>query len=261
MSLRRAIVLSILALALATPGSALAASTVSYASAGGVTAALSYSGGPGITTEDERLKITQNGSVVYDQAVPAKGCFRVCGPGDKEPIHVSDLYGDGSEDVVLDLFSGGADCCTIEQVYVSSAAVNSYVMDEHNFGEAGAVLKDIGPGGRPEFVSGNKAFYCQLTFCAASGLPLQIFEFTEEKFVDVTKQHPKLITADAARWIKLYYKDPTAGQGLIAAWAADEDNLGLQANVRTVLQLQTADGHLKASFVETLQRFLKRHGY
>jgi hypothetical protein len=255
--IRLTVLIAVLGLALAA--SALA--TTIGASAGGVSATLSYVGGPGITTKHERLTISRLGSVVYDRPVPSKGCFKVCGPGDKNPVHVADLYGDGGEDVVLDLFSGGADCCTIEQVYVPSSAVNSYVLDQRNFGEAGAVLKDIGPSGRPEFVSANDAFYCQFTDCAASGLPLQIFEFSAERFVDVTRQHPKLIAVDAGNWIKLYYKHPADNAGLIAAWAADEDNLGLEATVRTVLQLQTADGHLKASFVRALQRFLKKHGY
>ena len=261
--MRRTILTSILAFAALTiPASALGgANTATYASAGGVTATLSYSGGPGITTKNERLTIIQNGQPKYSEPVPAKGCFKVCGPADKHPVHVTDLYGDGGEEVVLDLFSGGADCCSIEQVYVHSSALESWVLDQRNFGEAGAVLKDIGPEGRPEFVSANGDFYCQFTFCAASGLPLQIFEFDAERFIDVTRQHPRLIAADAARWIRLYYAHTRQGQGLIAAWAADEDNLGLEATVNTVLQLQTADGHLEASFVRGLLAFLKKHHY
>ncbi len=256
--MRRVILTAILALVLLAPASAFATST--SASAGGVEATLSYNGA-GITIKNERLTIEQNGKVVYNEAVPATGCFKACVPNDKHPVHISDLYGDGSEDVVLDLFSGGADCCTIEDVYVPSAAVNSYVLDTRNFGEAGATLANIGPDGRPEFVSANNAFYCTFTACAASGLPLQILEFSGERFIDVTKLHPKLVAADASRWIKLYYKYPSNGSGLIAAWAADEDNLGLESTVSTVLHLQVADHHLKANFVASLQRVLKQHGY
>jgi hypothetical protein len=259
--MRRTILIAVLGLALMAPASALANTTTASASAGGVTATLSYKDGPGIDTKDERLTISQNGKVVYDQPVPAKGCFKACSPDDKHPVHVTDLYGDGSEDVVLDLFSGGADCCTIEQVYVPSAAVNSYVLTERNFGEAGAVLKDIGPKRRPVFVSANGAFYCQFTDCAASGLPLQIFEFSGEKFVDVTKQYPKLIAADASMWLKLYYKDPKQGLGFIAPWAADDYNDGLAGTARTVLALQAEVHHLKVSFVDGLERFLTKHGY
>jgi hypothetical protein len=257
--MRRVILTTIFAVALIAPASAFATST--SASAGGVEATLSYSGGPGITTKNERLTIEQNGKVVYSEPVPAKGCFKACAPEDKNPVHVVDLYGDGTEEVVLDLFSGGADCCTIEQVYVPSAAVNSYVLDQYNFGNAGAVLADIGPKGRPEFVSANGIFYCQFVGCAGSGQPLQIFEFSGEKFVDVTKQHPRLITADASRWLKLYHQQPADGEGLLSAWAADEDNLGRQAAVSTLLQSQVADGHLTAAFVTILQNFLSKHGY
>ena len=262
--MRRRILICAVAAALALPAIAFAAAkTYIYAKAGGVNATLSYSGGPGITTADERLMITQSGQPTYDQPVPAKGCIKVCSPVGKHSVQVTDVYGDGSEEVVLTLFSGGADCCTIGDVYVHSSAMQSWVLDQHNFGEAGFLLKPIGPHRRPLFVSANPAFYCRFTFCYASALPLQILEFQAERFVDVTKQYPKLISADAKRWLSLYYKDPKNGLGAIAAWAADDDQLGssYQGTVRTVLQLQVADGHLKQSFVAQLERFLAKQHY
>jgi hypothetical protein len=176
---------------------------------------------------------------------------------------VAKLYGDDGEDVVLTLFTGGADCCTLADVFVPSAAVQSYVLDQHNFGEDGFVLKNIGPGGRPEFVSADPAFYCRFSACYASGLPLEIFEFEGERFIDVTRHHRGMIAADGARWLKLYYKNPAQGRGAIAAWAADEDQLGktYQATVRTVLQLQYADHHLSLGFVQSLEHFLAKHHY
>jgi hypothetical protein len=258
-SLRPAIITGVIAVTLLLPAAAQAHS--STASAGGVKATLSYSGGPGITTRDERLKIVQGGRVVYDQPVPTSGCAKVCGPGAKQPVAVADLYGNDGEDVVLTLFSGGADCCSVANVYVPSAAVQSYVLDQHNFGEAGFVLKDIGPKGRPEFVSADASFYCVFTDCAASAMPLQIDEFDAERFVDVTKRYPKLVAADASRWLEVYTKNPSQGISAIVAWAADEDNLGLEATVRTVFQRQIADGHLKSSFVASAERFLAKHNY
>jgi hypothetical protein len=255
---RRAALILLTAVVLAAPAGA-AAKTVTV-SAGGLKATLSYGNGERSTTS-QQLLITQHGKPVYEEPVPATGCFKLCTPEGHDPLQVADLYGDDGEDVVLTLFTGGADCCTIDDVYVPSAATQSYVLDQHNFGEAGAKLEPIGPHARSLFVSANNAFYCEFSACYASGLPLQIFEFSGERFVDVTRQHPKLIAEDASKWIKLYYKHPAQGQGLIAAWAADEDNLGLEATVRTVLQLQTADGHLKASFVTSLQSFLARHHY
>jgi hypothetical protein len=258
-SLRRTIMTAVIGLSLLLPAAAQAHS--STASAAGVKATLSYSGGPGITTKDERLAIMKGGKVVYDQPVPSAGCFKVCGPGEKQPVAVADLYGDDGEDVVLNLFSGGADCCSVADVYVPSAAVQSYVLDQHNFGEAGFLLKDIGPHERPEFVSADASFYCVFTDCAASAMPLQIDEFDAERFVDVTKRYPKLLAADASRWLGVYTKNPSQGIAAIIAWAADEDNLGLEATVRTVFQRQIADGHLKPSFVNNAERFLAKHHY
>jgi hypothetical protein len=257
-SLRRTIITALIGLTLLLPAAAQAHS--STASAGGLQATLSYSGG-GPTTKDERLTIVEHGKTVYNQPVPSEGCFKTCGPGTKQPVAVTSLYGDDGEDVVLNLFSGGADCCTIADVYVHSAALNSYVVDTHNFGEAGFKIENIGPSKRPVFVSANNAYYCSITFCANSGLPLQIFEFEAERFVDVTEQYPELIARDAARWLALYEKKPSQGQGAIAAWAADDYLLGktYQATVRTVLQRQYADHHLTLAFIKSLDKLLAKH--
>jgi hypothetical protein len=72
-------------------------------------------------------------------------------------VHVVDLAGDGTLEVVVDRWSGGADCCEIEQVYTPSAALSSYVLSERNFGNHGATLARLGPGTGCEFVSGDSA--------------------------------------------------------------------------------------------------------
>lgn len=231
------------------------------ASAGGLTATLSWAGGLGPTTRNVRLRIARRGRLVYDEPVPATGCFKVCGPADRHPVHVAKLYGNDGEDVILALWSGGADCCVLANVYVPSAAVHSYVLDQHNFGEGGFALRDIGPHHRPEFVSADPGFYCRFTACAESALPVEIFEFKAESFINVTRQHPALIRADAARWLRLYKRNPRRGLGAIAAWAGDEDNLGRQATVRRVLARQHAEHHLTRGFISSLQRFLAAGHY
>lgn len=257
--LRGAILTLLLGVVLAAPAGAAARSVT--ASEGGVAATLSYSGGPGITTKDERLAIRIKGHLVYDLPVPATGCFKVCGPEGKKPVQVAALYGNDGQDIVLTLFTNGADCCTIDDVLVPSAAVGSYVLNQHNFGEAGAVLKDIGPDRRPEFVSADPAFYCRFTACYASALPVQIFEFSGERFVNLTRQHPHLLSADAERWMKLYARNPKHGLGAITAWAADEENLGEGGSVHTVMQEQIGKGDLTAATVARLESFLKAHHY
>lgn len=256
---RRALALMTVSCCLAIPTTAAAKSFT--ASAGGVTATLSYSGGPGITTTDERLKITAHGMPAYDRAVPSSGCFKVCSPlSTEQPVQVLDLYGDGEYLVVLNLFTGGADCCGLDLVYAPSASIGSWVVTAHNFGPAGA--KPAREGGRWVFLSGDAAFYCTFTFCAGSALPLQIWSFTGDAFHNVTRSYPALIAKDAAGLLSTYDAHPGSQTlGVIAAWAADEDNLGLQATVATVLQRQIADRHLTRSFVSKLKAFLGSHGY
>jgi hypothetical protein len=254
-----AIALTMLVAATVLPAAA-QAKTVS-ASARGLKATLSYSGGPGITTKDERLTIVQGGKAVYSQPVPSAGCFKVCGPGAKQPVAVASLYGNDGDDVVLTLWNGGADCCTIADVYVPSAAVQSYVLDQHNFGEAGFVLKDIGPKGRPEFVTADRNFYCEFTDCAASGLPLQIFEFSGERFVNITKQYPALISDDAARWSKVFNHDPQQGLGAFVAEIADLENLGEVNGISAAIVDQAPKAHITHAVVARIKRFLAAHHY
>ena len=256
---RRTIMTAAIGLALLLPAAAQAHSV--GASAGGLKATLSYSGGPGITTKDERLSIVQKGKTVYDQAVPATGCFKVCGPGAKQPVAIASLYGDDGEDVVLTLWSGGADCCTVADVYVPSAALQSYVLDTHNFGEAGFRLEPIGPDKRPEFVSADKSFYCEFTACVASGLPLQIEEFDAERFVNVTARYPQLISADAARWAKVVGRDPKQGLGAFAAELADLENLDEANGIAAAIRDQAPRAHITPSMIAKIARFLRAHHY
>jgi hypothetical protein len=255
----RTLILTLTAVAaLALPASALA--TTETASAGGVTATLSFTNGPGINTTNETLTITAPNMATYHQTVPHNGCFKVCSPlGTKGAVHVVDLYGDGEYEVVLDLFTGGASCCGLEQVYVPSASIGSWVMSYRNFGQDGGKLEKV--SGKELFLSGDNAFECEFTDCAATVLPIQIVSFTGDAFHVVTKSYPALIKKDAAQWLRYWAKYPANAEGLVPAWAADEDNLGLQKTVATKLAGWVKEGQLTQSFVNSLQRFLKKHGY
>jgi hypothetical protein len=242
---------------------ALARARAFTASAGGTTATITYaltrgtpSGATGL-----RLVISRGGRRVYGQPVPTTGCLGHCTPVGAQPVRVASLYGHDGEDVVLTLWDGGADCCTIADVYVPSAAMHSYVMDQHNFGAAGFVVRDIGPGGTPRFVSADPGFYCRFTACVASALPVQIIQFSAERFVIVTRQFPALVRADATHWLSLYRRDPRQALGAIGAWAADEDNLGQAAMVSAFLRRQQAAHKLTVNFVRQLESFLKAGHY
>jgi hypothetical protein len=280
---RRAVVLSC-ALALfiaAAPAAASAkiASTTQTASSGSVTATFTFTYLPPITYPSKHLTISRAGQVVYDQAVLSKLCGtsgavqKYCGPGGgatgKSSVHVVDLEHNGEPDVVLDLYTGGAHCCFIEQVYSFDPATGTYIVAARGFSNSGAQIKDLGHDGHFEFLTADNSFAYAFTDFADSGLPIQILTFSGGRFTDVTRSYPKLIAKDAAVWLKAFKHDLTNGVGLIAAWAADEDMLGHTRLVSRTLNKELHAGNLRSlggatsgrKFIRALNQLLKKDGY
>ncbi|HLY47666.1 MAG TPA: hypothetical protein VKR21_00585 [Solirubrobacteraceae bacterium] len=247
------------------------------ASAGNVTASFSFSGQfPHFS--NERLTISQSGTVLYDQAAVSRFCGSRCAPGSTSAqassVHLVNLEGTSQLDVVLDLFTGGAHCCSVEQVFSFDPGTMTYVKTERNFGDPGArLVPDPARGGRVEFLTADDSFAYEFTDFAASGLPVQILSFANRRFHNVTRSFPSRVAADARRWMRAFrdmardhYRDSV---GVIAAWAADEDLLGHSRHVDRFLNAQARAGHLNAAtgqpggkrFVANLHRFLRRHGY
>ena len=190
-------------------------------------------------------------------------------------MRVIDLDHTGQPNVVLDLFTGGAHCCSVEQVFTFDPGTMTYAETERNFGDPGAQIEDLGHDGHFEFVTADDAFAYAFTDFAASGLPLQILTFSGSRFQDVTNSYPALIRRDAATWLKAFHhmarQHYADSVGVIAAWAADEYRLGKSATANRFLHQQAKAGHLNSAlapnesqgqrFVAALQKFLRRHGY
>jgi hypothetical protein len=253
---------------LALCGVALAATKVVGTSH--TSAAVSYRSGP-LGVVAQRLTITLDGTKLYDQPVTSRYCNQ-CAPNPlishKKVLRVLDLAGDGQLEVVLSLFTGGAHCCVVEQVYTGTSR-GTYVKDEHEF-DAGAILTDIGNKGRYELVSADAGFAYEFSDYAHSGQPIQIWSVVNRRFRTVTASYPGLIRADAAKWLRAFHHSIPNGVGLIAAWAADEDRLGHSKLVSTTLDTYARQGKLRSGdpsyasgrpFVAQLQRFLRRNHY
>jgi hypothetical protein len=273
---RRLIIACVVVGALALAPAALA--TTETASLGNVTATFKFSG-TAPHFKHERLTISRAGIVAYNQPVSSKFCATECAPGvesqGQPSVHVADLEHNGQPDVVLDLYSGGAHCCTIEQVFSFDQTTMTYVETERDFGDPTARLVDLHHNGRIEFLTADDSFAFEFTDFAASGLPIEILKFSDRRFVKVTRRYPGAITRDAARWLSAFkamraqhFRDSV---GVIAAWAADEDLLGHSRLVSRYLANQAKAGHLNSAlapqepggrkFIRKLQRFLRNHGY
>ncbi|MDQ6835431.1 MAG: hypothetical protein M3016_04515 [Actinomycetota bacterium] len=264
-----------LALTLALTAVALAVikTTTQSASSGDVTATFSYRGS-GLGVSHARLGITRAGQVVYDRPVSSPVCHTMCGPGafpaPAKSVRVVRLAPGGDRNVVLELYSEGANCCFIDQVLSYAPAAHTYVKTERNFASYGAVLRRLGPRHLWRFVSGDPAFACAFTDCADSGEPIQIWSFSGRRFHNVTRHYPKLVARDGARWLRLFKHHLGNGVGLIAAWAADQELLGHDKRVQSTLATQAARGHLRdgglgaatgKGFIRQLNRLLHKLGY
>jgi hypothetical protein len=261
----------------AAPAAALA--TTQTSTSGAVTATFTFTTNPkNDTYPTKTLTISRAGQVLYNHAVTSKYCGPsanaqpYCAPGVLgsvgSSVHVLDLEHTGEPDVVVDLYTGGAHCCFIEQVYSFAPSTGSYGVSEHDFGDPGARIVDLGHDGRYQFLTADDAFAYRFTDFAASGLPIQILTFAHGRFTNVTRRYPKLIAKDAAFYFKAFKRFRSDNDGFVAAWAADEYNLGHRALVSSVLAKELKAGKLHSAqypsakkFVAALKKFLRREGY
>lgn len=258
---------------LALPGSALAA-RARIASVQNISAGLTTTGNG--LKRHFRLKILVDGATRYDQIVTSRACPPGCatiglGTSD-EPLRAVALRRFGVPDVILGLYSGGAHCCYVDQVYRLDRRTNRFVKTEHDFLDAGARIVDLNGDHNYEFLSADaRISNAGFTDFADSPPPLQIFSFSDNVFHDVTRTYPNRLRADAANWLRGFHRHPGNGRGLIAAWAADQELLGRSGLVTSQLAGALKAGHLgvparfggpsPAKFVAQLQALLHRLGY
>ena len=268
-------------LAVGVPSAGAATETVT---SGPVTATFTYKHTRELTFEDLHLKIVRAGIVALDAPIASQGCEFGCWPGsqlfeNRKSITLTDLDGDGEPEVLLDLYTGGAHCCIVTQVFAlqgppSDTVHPSYGRVEHNFLDPGYTLRDLNADGLPEFQSADGRFAYAISSYAGSGVPVQIWRFQHGDLEDVTTEFPALIRADSRHWWKIYRKygrkrppanDP--GLGALAAWAGDEYRLGHGAKVQRELKLALRRGWLDSYYssgprtLRNLNTLLRQVGY
>jgi hypothetical protein len=276
--MRRLTAAIVLILALAASSALAAGGGQVSAGEGVVQATVSYPPPPaslgGGALPGLRLEISRSGQSFYAQPVSSRYCREYCGLESfgGGPLLVKDLEGDGEPDVVLELNTGGAHCCTVVQVFSLDPGVMAYRGIERDFGDPGAVLEDVAGDGRLELESADDRFAYAFTSYAFSGLPVQIWRISDARFVNVTRSFPRALRADAARQLKGFLANRRQGMGLglIAAWAGDEYLLGHRSLVAGTLAREARFGRLRSgdhlspgggAFVRKLKRFLVSNGY
>lgn len=260
------------ALAVLVPSvlSAPALAETETASQGTVSATFSYTKAGDFQYDGMTVQIARAGVAAFDGVATAPGCEPpYCAPAaaavGQPSLRVADLDADGEPEVIVDLYTGGAHCCVIADVFRWTG--KAYVSVTRNFADFGYTLDG------DTFVTGDARFGYAFASFADSAMPVRLLTFRAGAWSDVTRAHPDTLTADAARWMKEYKKRRrgTRALGMLAAWVADEYRLGPaeRATADRFLAAELRAGRLRAdqgwphgrTYISTLKRRLRAWGY
>jgi hypothetical protein len=216
------------------------------------------------------LVIKRKGKVAFDGPVKVpKGT----GPGSMRRRSVSVRRLDAGEpEVILNLFTGGAHCCTLSAIYRRTS--KGYKLGKHDWADSGYRIVNLGGGSRPEFLSADaRNFAFRYSSFADSRFPIQIMRYRKGGFRDVTRKFPRRIRKDLAHQKREYKRlQKTYPRGALAAVVADQYLLGRGGEAKKLLKKALKKGVLrkKSSFdvppygkayIRSLLRLLKRTGY
>ena len=231
---------------------------------GPVTATFSYTGNKDRTQfKNLKVVISRAGVPVLTTTLPKYKDFWPGGVVDNSSITVRDLDGDGEPEVLVKLYSGGANCCLSSLIYTYRPATNTYGSAYRDFGRYGFSVKELNRKAPVELVTADIRFSGAFgTVTANQREPVQILNFVKGRFVDVTRANPVSIRKDLRLLRKdypRYVKGKANRRGILAAIVADQILLNDRDGVvRTFQRIEMIYGN---EFSDRLKKFLARRGY
>ncbi len=224
-----------------------------------------------------RIRISRDGTELVDQAVPRcdVGCIPAARFQRKLAVRFRDLDEQGEPEVLLTIFTGGANCCIRSFLYDYRDTTESYRRIVMDWGRRGYSLRDFNRDGIVEFDGADIRFDYNFSCTACNISPLRIWHFRQGSYRDVTRRFPRRIAADLKQVRRLYlrYRDDGgfAVRGILPAYAADQCLLGRCERGFRVLERAARRGEFDEkegtfgpsgqAFVRKVKRFLRRAGY
>jgi hypothetical protein len=180
-------------------------------------------------------------------------------------MRVTDVSGDEEPEILVDLYSGGMQCCHYSLIYEYSREAGKYQPIDHSWGNVGYDLLDLNGDGTPEFRSADDRFAYEFAKFDASGFPIQIWQYKDGKMVNVTTEYPQQIYADAYKWWEASYKNLQSEEdkevkGYLAAYLANMYQLG-EAEQGWQMLKNMYKKEDKAKFFHQLSQFLEDLDY
>lgn len=230
---------------------------------------------------DVRLRIARAGRAGLDASLRQVNC-RKCPnsgllfTGGQNPLTIRDLDFDREPEVLLDLYTGGAHCCSHTLIFRYRPKFRDYRRIVGFWGNVGYRLLDIDRDGRPELVSADDRFSYAFAPYAASVQPLRIWHYDRARVVDVTGSFRGLVEKEAARLWQSYLtvrkSEYPEVRGILAAYLADLYRLGRQDEGWRRLEQALERGELGRApshdfwpagraYVRELRAFLRQTGY
>ena len=264
------------------PGAARAAAGTETAADGATSATVSYVADQyGLGARDVRVAITRDGVPALRGDDPGRACSLCRGAipvggqkgSEQSSLTVRDLDGDGDPEVILELYSGGAHCCTLTVLYRFDGT--RYRRSSQYWGNFGVRIADVGHDGRVELSGYDERFVYRFCAFVCSAAPPRILRLAGGRLVDVTRAFGDRAARDGADLLRairrLGRSERFAEKGLLPAYCADAYLSGRGSRCRAELSralrrgaLAHHDGDLGLSgraYVRDLLAFLKRTGY
>ena len=262
------------------PASAAAATPVpkhEQLSAGGLDVTLDYRLESPYLATNVQLSITRAGQALVSGddlgaacplcrgAVPVGG---LDGSGAKS-LTIRDIAADGEPQVLVDLYSGGAHCCSITVFYRYDPATGRYGRIVHDWGDPGYAIQTT-PGGQTVLKTYDDRFADSFCAFVCSLMPVQVFALRDDGLDDITRSLPGYTRTDLAHLTatlasaRRRRSQHFAIKGILPAICADDRLLGMAGDCNALLADAARRGELAptpARYERRLRRFLGRLGY
>lgn len=144
-------------------------------------------------------------------------------------VLLKDLDRNGTPEVIVQSFSGGAHCCTNTLIY-NWQNDRFHKTETGQLDGGGGTFKDLNGDGKLEFVSYDQSFLYRFSSYAGSFAPSRIYSFTNGKLIDTTRQYPQFLRSVAWQMYQAFMEHKRDSDreinGILAGYVAQKALLG-----------------------------------